>query len=76
LPPTSKFGLLVIEKLINDEGKDECGNKSHNHTACSGIRLADVNPGAAEAEGHEKSEIGGFSPFLPIVAQDPMRERS
>ena len=57
LPPTPKFGILVFEKLINYEGKNECGNKSHNNAAYSGIHLSDLNPGAAEAEGHEKSKI-------------------
>jgi hypothetical protein len=72
LPPTSKFGTLILRKHLFQGERNGCGKKSHNHAAYSGIRLADVNPGAAEAESHEKSKIGGFSLLLPIVAQGPM----
>jgi hypothetical protein len=74
LPTTPKFGTLILRKHLFQGERNECGNKSHNHPAYSGIRLADVNPGAAEAEGNEKSKIGGFSLSLPIVDQGPKIE--
>jgi hypothetical protein len=74
LPPTPKFGTLILRKHLFQGERNGCGKKTHNHGAYSGIRLADVNPGATEAEGNEKSKIRGFSLLLSIVAQGSMIE--